>query len=57
MKWSHGYNVFEWHEWFAWHPVQIRQKHFWLEKVLRKADYYDPPFTSYIYRELKDEVD
>ena len=36
-----NYNPFEWHEWFAWHPVRVDKNddeitYAWLEKVNRK---------------------
>lgn len=33
-------NPFWWHEWFAWHPVCIRDKWIWWEVVFRMR--YDP---------------
>lgn len=35
MKW--GKNIIEWHNWFAWYPVEIRYGQWvWLETISRR---------------------
>ena len=45
---------FEWHLWFAWCPVAIKvsksERHIvWLQRVWRKAEYFDGFITTYEY--------
>ena len=30
-------NLDQWHRWFAWYPVKISNKFYWLTTVLRKG--------------------
>lgn len=30
----------EWHKWFAWYPVKIKDERIWLETIIRKEDSY-----------------
>jgi hypothetical protein len=44
--------VYQWHRWFAWHPVEIETKHLresvWLETVeRRKVDTYGGSHWEY----------
>lgn len=33
-------SIYEWHDWFAWHPVTAGNKVIWLEMVRRKVTEY-----------------
>lgn len=36
-------NPYKWHEWFAWHPVQVEWEIVWLEKVERRLQKMEFP--------------
>ena len=46
-------NKDKWHKWFAWYPIEIDSKRYWLKSVWRIADKasYDD-YGGYIYRYL-----
>lgn len=41
MRWSRKdpMDIFKWHRWFAWYPVQTATMWFWLEPIARRRDY------------------
>jgi len=42
--------IAEWHQWFAWHPVTIGNKVYWLERVWRRANEKFLYKITYYYR-------
>lgn len=51
MRLSRAYSekenkMFEWHEWFAWHPVLVSNQLVWLKTILRKADHMPNPHSG-----------
>ena len=38
MKWKYHpkNNIYEWHKWYAWHPIVVDNKWVWLEYVMRR---------------------
>lgn len=52
MQWTPKLNPkYNWHKWYAWHPVKIFGTWYWLEYVQRKYEYDDTPS----YMELDEE--
>ena len=44
MEWnSRWHKSFEWHYWYAWHPILLGKKYVWLESIKRRRieDGYD----------------
>lgn len=56
MKWkiSPQFNYKEWHRWFAWYPVKLKNnQRVWLEYVERKLDGYTIDYIAcWSYRSL-----
>ena len=38
MNWPKDYGDRPWHRWFAWYPVLIDDRVYWLEYVMRKKE-------------------
>lgn len=56
MRWAarSGVDVFDWHVWFAWYPVRIKECWYWLEKVERKMTLDSPCLSIDVeYRPLR----
>lgn len=46
-------NLSKWHPWFAWHPVKIEGKWYWLKRVERRGwrvDEYDHGYWHWEFR-------
>ena len=57
MRWRDGWTAsYEWHEWFAWHPITIAGTTIWLETVSRRRRSKPWPFlplTSPVFWEYR----
>lgn len=48
----------KWHIWFAWHPIRIGKKKYWLEYVYRRGEeYIGISAVMWTWEYAKDEFD
>lgn len=55
---SNRLKKFEWHKWYAWYPIRLKDTIYWFEYLWRKKEcYYGAAwgFCEYHYSENKPE--